>query len=318
MAYNVESVFIIGAGAIGKALAVFLKLAGRKVVLVRGSVDEAGSQIERLRVEAAGDTLREASIEVATLNEFSTLNGLVVLATKSYGNQRLSDLLRDKIGDSPLVLLQNGLGVERPFLERGFPQVYRAILFVTSQCLSEDTVRFRPVAVSPIGVEKGEVTALSAIVRQLNTPDFGFKSEENIQPIIWQKAIVNCVFNSVCPLLEADNGLFHRNEAALELARRIIAECTAVARAKGIMIGPDEVEESLLRISRSSDGQLISTLQDIRSRRPVEIDTLNFEIVRIARSLGLDNRVRETGLLGELTGLKAKLVLEMPNQTTRL
>ena len=314
MAYNADNVFIIGAGAIGKALAVFLKRAGRKVVLVRGSVDEAGSRIERLRVEAAGGTFQEASVEVATLSEFSTLNGLVVLATKSYGNKQLSVRLRDKMGDSPLVLLQNGLGIERPFLEEGFSQVYRAVLFVTSQSGEDGSVRFRPVADSPIGIETGTADQLADVVRQLNTPDFTFRSEADIQPVIWRKAIVNCVFNSICPLLEVDNGLFHRQQEALQIAVRVIAECTAIARAKGIMIHEKEVEESLLRISKSSDGQLISTLQDIRHDRATELDALNFEIVRIARSLGMEGQVTETRLLGELTALKAELGVHNFNQ----
>jgi 2-dehydropantoate 2-reductase len=73
------------------------------------------------------------------------------------------------------------------------------------------------------------------------------------------------------------------------------------------LLDPAEVEENLLNISRSSDGQLISTLQDIRNKRRTEIETLNFEIVRIARSLGKENTVKETRLLGELTKLKADL-----------
>ena len=34
-----ERIFIIGAGAVGKALAVFLKLEGRSVCIIRGSMD---------------------------------------------------------------------------------------------------------------------------------------------------------------------------------------------------------------------------------------------------------------------------------------
>jgi len=69
----------------------------------------------------------------------------------------------------------------------------------------------------------------------------------------------------------------------------------------------DEVVERLLLISKSSDGQLISTLQDINNKRPTEIETLNFEIVNIARRLNKENAVAETKLLGELTRLKSEL-----------
>jgi 2-dehydropantoate 2-reductase len=92
---------------------------------------------------------------------------------------------------------------------------------------------------------------------------------------------------------------------ATHIARRIIAECTAVARAKNIHLDERDVEMTLLQISRLSSGQEISTLQDIRHHRQTEIDTLNAEIVRIAETLGLSSHVVETRLLGELTSIKA-------------
>lgn len=302
-----SKIFIIGSGAIGKALSVFLKLAGREIVLVRGSVDNESSRTERILVETTNRITYEADIEVATLSAFDEMNGVVILTNKSYGNEHLSRVLKTKMGISPIVLLQNGLGIEQPFIANDFQEVYRCVLFVTSQSIDDRSVRFKPVDGSAVGIEKGTKATLTTLVKQLHTAEFPFIQVEDIQHIIWKKAIINCVFNSVCPLLDADNGIFYRNETALSLAKRLIAECTAIAACKGIPISADEVEEALLQISRSSEGQLISTLQDIRNHRRTEIDTLNFELVKIARSLGKEHEVQSTQLLGELTKLKADL-----------
>jgi 2-dehydropantoate 2-reductase len=145
------------------------------------------------------------------------------------------------------------------------------------------------------------------VVEQLNSPVFQFKAETDIQTAIWKKAIINSVFNSICPLLEIDNGVFQREAQALDIAKRVIAECAAIAKENGIDLEADEVVERLLLISKSSDGQLISTLQDINNNRPTEIETLNFEIVNIARVLNKENAVAYTKLLGELTRLKSEL-----------
>lgn len=302
-----KNIFIIGSGTIGKALAVFLKLAGRNPVLVRGSVNDGSRRMEHIRVELANGSIQEANVEVATLNAFDFLEGIIVLANKSFGNEQLSIALSGKTGDSPIVFLQNGLGVEQPFIDKGFPEIYRCVLFVTSQFVDLTTVRFKPVAVCPIGLISGNDAGLTNVVGLLSVPDFQFRKEKDIQTVTWKKAIINCVFNSVCPLLDTDNGIFHRDETALHIARRVLAECIGIAGAKGIGLDAAEVEESLLNISRSSDGQLISTLQDIRNKRRTEIETLNFEIVKIARSLGKEDAVKETRLLGELTKLKADL-----------
>lgn len=302
-----QTVYIIGAGAVGKALAVALSLNNRKVILLRGSVDHEPSHTKKIQVVTANNTSLEADVEVSTLSNYPVLDGVIVLTNKSYGNAQLAQALAGKTNDSPLVILQNGLGVEQVFIDHHFPEVYRCVLFVTSQVTAANTVSFKPVAISPIGVIQGNDSNLRTISELLNTPQFGFREELNIQPVIWKKAITNCVFNSVCPLLETDNGIFHRDAQALALAARVINECVAIAQAKGIGLSVEEVVENLLLISRLSDGQLISTLQDMKHKRPTEIDTLNFAIVEMARSLHKEDGVKKTRLLGELTKLKSEL-----------
>ncbi|AXY73571.1 2-dehydropantoate 2-reductase [Paraflavitalea soli] len=302
-----EQIYIIGAGAVGKVLAVTLALNNRKVVLLRGSVDNQGSYIENIQVTTAQHGVMEANIEVSSLSNVPVLNGLVVLTNKSFGNAGLAQALKGKTGDSPIVLLQNGLGVEQVFIDHSFPQVYRCVLFMTSQVMAENKISFKPVAVSPIGLIKGGDNQLNNIVAQLNCPQFGFRTESNIQPIIWKKAIANSVFNSICPLLDIDNGIFCRDEGVMAMASRVIKECVGIAQAKGVAITEAEVTETVLMISRLSDGQLISTLQDINHKRPTEIETLNFAMVDIAQSLQLGYTVTETKLLGELTKWKSDL-----------
>ena len=298
-----EPVYIIGAGAIGKVLAVCLSNNGKKVVLLRGSVDNGETHTENICVTLPSQEIIEAEVTIDTLGKYQNLEGLVVLCNKSYGNAALADALKHKIGNSPIILLQNGLGVEQAFID--FLAVYRCVLFVTSQPVSATKLNFKQVAVSPIGrITGGDETSLGHIASLLNTPYFGFRAEPDIQPVIWKKAIVNSVFNSVCPLLDTDNGIFHRNPQALQIAESLVVECLWVAGGQGIYLSLAEVMDSLLLISRSSDGQLISTLQDIRNHRPTEIATLNLAIARMAPT---EQAIIQTRLLGQLTLLKSQL-----------
>jgi 2-dehydropantoate 2-reductase len=298
-----EPVYIIGAGAIGKVLAVCLSNDGKKVVLLRGSVDNGETRSENIRVMLASHEIIEAEVTIDTLSNYRSLEGLVVLCNKSYGNAALADALKDKIGCSPVVLLQNGLGVEQAFLD--FPSVYRCVIFATSQPVSDTELNFKPIAVSPIGrIKGGDETSPGHIVGLLNTPYFGFRADPDIQPVIWKKAIVNSVFNSVCPLLDTDNGIFYRNMRALQIAESLVYECLCVAEEQGVNLNLAEVMDSLLLISRSSDGQFISTLQDIRNHRPTEIATLNLAIAGMAAT---EHAVVQTRLLGQLTLLKSQL-----------
>lgn len=155
---------------------------------------------------------------------------------------------------------------------------------------------------------KGSNEILHQLVEVLNTELFSFRAEGDIQQVIWKKVISNCVFNSICPLLEIDNGVFQRNEAALDLAKTVIGECLVVARLNEIQLTMEEVLANVMAISKMSDGQKISTYQDILNKRETEIDTLNFAVVKAAELGGTaEIRIPVTQLLGELTKMKSYL-----------
>jgi 2-dehydropantoate 2-reductase len=302
-----DTIYIIGAGAIGKALAVFLKLENKEVVIVRASVNDAADHVENIEVKLNDGERMHAVVEIKTLSSLPALEGVVVLTNKSFGNEALAKTLRKKINHCPVVILQNGLNIEQPFIDHDFSLLYRCVVFATSQESSQNKLQFRPVTISPIGIIRGDWNNLAAIVEQLDNRIFKFKVSENIQPIIWTKAIVNSVFNSVCPLLETDNGIFYRNEKALMIARRIIAEGVVIAAAKNILLDKADVERRLLLISQFSEGQLISTYQDIRNKRRTEIESLNIAISDMAIELSQEDLVKETRLLGELVLIKSAL-----------
>lgn len=315
MSANKDHIYIIGVGAIGMALGALLKAAGKKVTLIRGSVGKGPGKLEEICVQMSSGISHRALLEITTMDNLQQIDGIIVIAIKSFGNEKLACTLKDKSGRSPIVLLQNGLGVERPFMAGPFPEIYRAVLFVTCQTIGPYHVRFKPVSICPVGIERGNRNKLHTLVHQLSTSNFAFKSELQIGPIIWKKTIINCVFNSVCPLLEVDNGIFHRDIEALSIARNIISECVAIADTEGIVLHSDEVESTLLQISRLSEGQYISTLQDIRNNRRTEMETLNLEVARMARQLDKTEQVRQTQLLGQLIRLKSGYGMSGPDTT---
>jgi 2-dehydropantoate 2-reductase len=145
------------------------------------------------------------------------------------------------------------------------------------------------------------------VVDSLHTEGFPFHAQPQIETEVWKKAIINAVFNSVCPLLEADNGIFQRDPACAGLAREIVRECLGVARGLGLELGEAQVMEQLLVISKKSDGQQISTLQDLNHGRLTEIESLNLEIARLAARLEPPVPVHKTRLLGEMVRLKSEL-----------
>ena len=255
-----KQVFVLGSGAIGIALAINLILSNRDVILVRTSTDNISETEITISMKNIEEKIIKAPIKVVSLNKLNTIDGIIVIATKSYVNEDIALMLKEKhIYNTPLVIMQNGLGVEEPFITKGFQDIYRCVLFATSQIIGKDLVQYKPVAPSQIGIIRGKSENLPTIVELLNTPGFEFVIEDNIHTIIWEKAIINSAFNSICPLLEVDNGIFSRNKEALQIATKIVRECVAVAKALHIDLSEDKIMTQLQTISSRSSGQFIST-----------------------------------------------------------
>jgi 2-dehydropantoate 2-reductase len=300
------TIYILGAGAIGFPLAVYLATSGREVIAVRTSKKD-GETRKQTVTAVNGPDMVSAEIEMTSLANLAHMEGMIVITAKSYANATIARQLMEKAASGPVVILQNGIGVEAPFLEGGFPSVYRCVLYYTSQPVSEYKYSARPINKSPVGIIKGSAVELEECVRRLDIPGFPFRVEMNIQREIWKKAIINSVFNSICPLLEVDNGIFQRDKETATLARELVKECLAVTGRLNIDLSEGELMDQIMQISRGSDGQFISTLQDIRSGRQTEIEFFNLTIARIAASMQPAIRIPKTETLGRMISLKSTI-----------
>lgn len=294
-----EKIYVLGCGAVGFPLAAYLTNAGRTVVAVRTSRKDVAKCAITVGVHNGADHV-SIPVETISLSKLTRLDGTLVITAKSYANQAIAQELKDKAAAGPIVIMQNGVGVERPFLDEYFSAIYRCILYVTSQAASEYDFTFRPVTASPIGIINGSQSGLNKCLEDLTTDEFPFRTEANIQREIWKKAIINSVFNSICPLIEVDNGIFARDEQAAKLAEEVVRECLMLTGRLEIGLSESELMEQIMLISKRSDGQLISTLQDIRSGRQTEIEFLNLEIARVAAALQPRLSLPRTELLGKM------------------
>lgn len=293
-------VYILGAGAVGLLLA--SRLIHKKVdtTLVRTSRNGIKVSQTNFKVTDAKGKMEEFSILTGSIDEIGGIEGIIVITAKAFGNQSIAKKLRQYGAKGPIVIMQNGLEVEKAYLDQEFDHIYRCVLYVTSQVIAPMEIRYKPVNPSPIGTINGDEKTLNLIVETLNSPKFQFKSSSEISRLAWQKAILNSVFNSICPLLNVDNGIFVRDAVVLGLAKEVINEILQVTNAIGIDLDEEEIIGQVLYISNASIGQLISTLQDIKAQRPTEIESLNLAINRIALDLDPPIDIPRTRILGQL------------------
>ena len=302
---DAKVVYIMGSGSVGAALAACLVSEGRRAVAVHTrNVDAPWTKVT-VTLHYGADRI-EVPVETVGLSQLTRLDGIVAVTAKSYANSSIALALKNKEIMGPLVVMQNGVGVEKPFLETLLADVYRCVLYLTSQGTAVNEFGFHSIKSSPIGIVRGGEAELATTVAALSTDRLPFHQENQIQREIWKKAIINAVFNSICPLLEVDNGVFARAPAMSELAKEVVKECLALTDRMGLRLTPNELMEQIQQISKGSDGQLISTLQDIRNGRETEIEFLNLEMARTAAVQQPRIDLPRTELLGKLTLAKSR------------
>lgn len=118
---------------------------------------------------------------------------------------------------------------------------------------------------------------------------------------------MNAAFNSICPLLDIDNGIFYRDKEVADLAAGLVRETVEVTKRLGMDLNEKALMEQLLTISERSDGQLISTLQDLKNGNETEIEFLNLEIAKIAEEMTPRLMVSKTKVLGDLILNKSRI-----------
>jgi 2-dehydropantoate 2-reductase len=230
---DAKVVYVVGSGSVGMALAACLVSEGRRAIAVHTRDADAPRTTVTVTLHYGADRT-EVPVETVGLSRLTPLDGIVAVAAKSYANGSIALTLRNKEIMGPLVVMQNGVGVERPFLETQLADVYRCVLYLTSQATAENEFGFHSIKSSPIGIVKGGEARLAATVAALSTNRLPFHQEDNIQREIWKKAIINAVFNSICPLLEVDNGVFAREPAVAELAKEVVTECLTLTDRLGL------------------------------------------------------------------------------------
>jgi 2-dehydropantoate 2-reductase len=123
----------------------------------------------------------------------------------------------------------------------------------------------------------------------------GLKAEafDDLRPAQWSKLIFNATVNGVAAL----TGLPHDHHFAEQplgpFVHALVEEGKAAAHAAGVQLWEDPWEMNLLATRRGFKHSP-SMLEDVRARRPTEVELINGSLVREAQRLGIPVPLHET------------------------
>lgn len=295
-------VLIAGAGAIGIAVGASLHAAGCELaVYARGNTLAAicSGGLHRRGLLGNLDVSAE-SVQVESALERFVPNSFdyILICVKTIANELLSRQLADhrKIlkADGKLVILQNGWGNDSAYL-RFFEREQICSGRVITGCqrlapnVSEVTAYTAPVLLGNLyGLD---VSPLEALAQAIDQGGFPCKTTEDVEAALWAKMIYNCTLNPLSAVLGLHYGALSECPEGMEIMNGLIGEVFAVMTAAGYKTywnSPEAYQEEFYRkLLPDTYHHIASTLQDIRNRKPTEIDTLTGRILELARTYGV-------------------------------
>jgi len=288
-------VAVVGAGAVGGYFGGMLARAGVPTVFIGRPAFVAAVERNGLRLDSLNFN---ATIAVAASTELSAARDadLVRFCLKTTDTDATARALAPFLApDSTVLSLQNGVeNAARISALTGRP-AFPAAVYLAAAVTAPGVVKHTgrgDLIIGPAGDE------LHSIARLWQGAGVGCVVSDRIQDQLWEKLICNCALNAISALSDLTYGAIGENDAAWEVAIRVIEEAMAVARAAGIhptrMDNTEAAIATVRQLTRQIAAAHSSTALDLRRKKRTEIDALNGYLAQRGRELGVPTPVNRT------------------------
>ncbi len=296
---------IVGAGSIGGYLAARLALSGQPVTVIARGANLAAIRARGLTLLLPDGTEETAIPERAT-DDLSAAgpHDVVILGVKGQQLPALAPTLVPLMGPSTAVVpAQNGIPWwyfqrcggphEGHRLESVDPggvisahiapeRIIGCVTYQAAELVEPGVVRFIEGNRFSLGEPDGERTGrVTALARALTRAGLKVPVRSDIRTEIWVKILGNMTFNPISALTRATLGQVIGFGPTRELVAATMAEAQEVASRLGIRIGI--TSERRIQGAAQMGSHRTSTLQDIESGRPTEVEWLVGAVAELGR-----------------------------------
>ncbi len=276
---------VIGAGAMGCLFAAKLSEAGNKVLLV----DHDGRTVSAIRRNCVrvreGGRLRRSHVWVRkSPGDFLDFD-LVLVMVKAYSTPVVARELQGRVGHETMVLtLQNGLGNVEILSHRFDRRVLAGSTTEASLRIGPGSIEHTGAGVTLLGELDGTRSKrVLDVIRLFRSAGFKTRVTDDVQTVVWSKAIVNSAINPVSALTRLRNGELNGLVGVREFLVRVLKEGVRVAGTEGVKLRTSHLTRLLSGVLRSSAGNRSSMLQDVLNGTRTEVRELNGMIAELGR-----------------------------------
>jgi 2-dehydropantoate 2-reductase len=282
---------VVGAGGTGGYFGGLLARAGEDVTFVA-----RGTQLEALRTR--GLTVESSlagtfNISVRATDDPSEVGpvDLILFCVKAYDTDAAAKSVRSLFHPGTMLLsLQNGVdNEERIARATGHPSGLGAAAYVVSAIKAPGVVAQ---TAGPgrivLGEMGGGTSARTERLRDaLQRAGIAAEAHPDIRTVLWQKFLFICAFSGVTAVTRLPIGTVLADPATSALFRGTSGEVEAVARAGGIGLPADCVEQAVTQAAAVEPWGRGSLHGDLAGGRRLELESLNGKVVGLGREHGV-------------------------------
>jgi len=285
---------VLGSGSVGSLFGGLIASSGYDVVLV-GRPGKHIQQIKTQQLTIRG--LKNCRLSLPAYDSVVNISSLIekaafiLITTKAHQTaeaiKNLKGLVPKKV---PLILLQNGMGVEE-LLANEFPGnlILRAVTSIGVCRPEPGVVEYTGLGETFLGYySEAERVIAERLKKLIFTAGLEVKLDSNIKGRVFTKTIVNCALNPLTALYQVKNKEILQQKPLREKAALLAQEAWNVAKAMHITLTVEDPIAYTFEVIRKTGENINSMLTDILGKRLTEIDFLNGKIVSLGQKLGVD------------------------------
>ena len=280
----------MGSGGVGGYFGAKLQRAGERVTLVaRGPHHEA---IRRsglaIRSAVEGDTVVRPSV-VERLEGVERADA-VLFCVKSFDTDEAAARLWSILGsDTPVLSLQNGVDNEEKIdAQLGAGRAMGGVAQVFATIEAPGVIRHQAAGRIIFGELDGSESPRAEQLRDaFARAEIPVELSKGIRRALWEKYLLICAVGGTTAVTRETLGVVRDTPATWRLFRAIVEEVTAVARATGVDLPDDAVEQTMKFAATIPPGNRASLAQDLLQGRRLELEALHGYATRLGERLGV-------------------------------
>ncbi len=224
----------------------------------------------------------------------------IIVASKAFPETPILIAAAVTPGLTAIVLAQNGIGIEDDYAKL-YPDntIISGVVYLPVTQVEPGMVEMGPLERFEIGTypanapekAKEQTRRLSEIWQAggATAPVF-----DDVQPVRWMKVAINASWNPITALTLCDDANYLRSSQLSEpMVRKIMQEVSRVATAVGY---PDTITDEMItkdlerpKSRLATSGKEPSMLTDVRNNRPIEVEAILGNTLRIAKKHGVND-----------------------------